>query len=64
MTTKMSTAIKQWTTPLKGVSSLQQTEAPAQAPQKGEVLVDIQAVSLNYRDVEGIITLYPTQTSG
>ncbi|KOC15726.1 putative alcohol dehydrogenase, zinc-containing [Aspergillus flavus AF70] len=45
-------SIKQWTTPLKGVESLKLTEAPKPAPGKGEVLVEIHAVSLNYRDVE------------
>ncbi|KAE8150809.1 hypothetical protein BDV25DRAFT_129291 [Aspergillus avenaceus] len=45
-------SIQQWTTPLKGVDSLQLGEAPKPAPGKGEVLVEIRAVSLNYRDVE------------
>ncbi|GMF85338.1 unnamed protein product [Aspergillus oryzae] len=45
-------SIKQWTTPLKGVESLKLTEAPKPAPGKGEVLVEIHAVSLNYRDIE------------
>lgn len=49
-------SIKQWTTPLKGVDSLKLTEAPKPAPGKGEVLVEIHAVSLNYRDVEGTVS--------
>lgn len=46
-------AVQQWITPLKGIDSLSQTEAPMPAPGPNEVLVEIRAVSLNYRDVEG-----------
>ncbi|KAF5861441.1 hypothetical protein ETB97_012920 [Aspergillus alliaceus] len=45
-------SIHQWTTPLKGLDSLRLTQAPKPTPGKGEVLVEIHAVSLNYRDVE------------
>ncbi|KAJ5296180.1 hypothetical protein PENANT_c021G08131 [Penicillium antarcticum] len=45
-------AVQQWTTPLKGLDSLTRTEAPMPVAGKGEVLVEIHAVSLNYRDVE------------
>ncbi|KAF7589710.1 hypothetical protein BBP40_003908, partial [Aspergillus hancockii] len=45
-------SIKQWTTPLKGLDSLTLTEAPKPTPSQNEVLVEIHAVSLNYRDVE------------
>lgn len=45
--------IQQWVTPLEGLDSLRQTEAPMVSPGAGEVLVKIHAVSLNYRDVEG-----------
>ncbi|KAJ6168858.1 hypothetical protein N7497_001701 [Penicillium chrysogenum] len=45
-------AVQQWITPLKGIDSLSQTEAPMPAPGPSEVLVEIRAVSLNYRDVE------------
>ncbi|PLN85288.1 putative alcohol dehydrogenase [Aspergillus taichungensis] len=45
-------SIKQWKTPLKGIDSLQLTEAPMPTPGTDEVLVEIHAVSLNYRDVE------------
>jgi D-arabinose 1-dehydrogenase-like Zn-dependent alcohol dehydrogenase len=51
----MST-IKQWTTSLEGLDSLQLSERPKPAPGKGEVLVEIRAVSLNYRDFEGKAT--------
>ncbi|KAL3452962.1 hypothetical protein BJX65DRAFT_158306 [Aspergillus insuetus] len=47
----MST-IKQWTTSLEGLESLQLSETLKPAPGKGEVLVEIRAVSLNYRDFE------------
>lgn len=46
-------AVKQWISPLKGIDSLSQTEAPMPTPGPSEVLVEIRAVSLNYRDVEG-----------
>ncbi|OGE55778.1 hypothetical protein PENARI_c004G10750 [Penicillium arizonense] len=45
-------AVQQWITPLKGLDSLTRTEAPMPVAGKGEVLVEIRAVSLNYRDVE------------
>ncbi|KAE8393136.1 hypothetical protein BDV23DRAFT_44754 [Aspergillus alliaceus] len=45
-------SLHQWTTPLKGLDSLRLTQAPKPTPGKGEVLVEIHAVSLNYRDVE------------
>lgn len=46
-------SIKQWITPLEGLDSLRQIEVPLGAPGAGQVLVKINAVSLNYRDVEG-----------
>ena len=45
-------SVQQWITPLKGLDSLRQAEAPMPTPGHGEVLVEIHAVSLNYRDVE------------
>ncbi|KAL2817102.1 hypothetical protein BJX63DRAFT_419682 [Aspergillus granulosus] len=47
----MST-IQQWTTNLQGLDSLQLSETSKPTPSKGEVLVEIRAVSLNYRDFE------------
>lgn len=47
-------SVQQWVTPLEGLDSLRQTEAPMPAPGPGEVLVEVHAVSLNYRDVEGV----------
>ncbi|KAJ5207484.1 Polyketide synthase enoylreductase [Penicillium cf. griseofulvum] len=44
--------VQQWITPLKGIDSLSQTEVPMPAPGPREVLVEVRAVSLNYRDVE------------
>jgi NADPH:quinone reductase-like Zn-dependent oxidoreductase len=49
----MTASIKQWKSNLKGIDSLHQAEAPMPAPGQGEVLVEIHAVSLNYRDTEG-----------
>lgn len=46
-------SVQQWVTPLEGLDSLRQTEAPMPIPGPGEVLVEVHAVSLNYRDVEG-----------
>ncbi|KAJ5121736.1 hypothetical protein N7526_008673 [Penicillium atrosanguineum] len=46
-------SIQQWVTPLEGLDSLRQTEAPMPTPGPGQVLVEVHAVSLNYRDVEG-----------
>jgi hypothetical protein len=46
-------SVQQWVTPLEGLDSLRQTEAPMPAPGPGQVLVEVHAVSLNYRDVEG-----------
>ncbi|EKV05462.1 hypothetical protein PDIG_36600 [Penicillium digitatum PHI26] len=46
-------AVKQWVSSLKGIDGLSQTEAPMPAIGPSEVLVEIHAVSLNYRDVEG-----------
>lgn len=46
-------SIQQWTTSLQGLDTLQLGEAPAPKPSNGEVLVEIRAVSLNYRDFEG-----------
>lgn len=53
-------SVKQWVTPLEGLDSLQQTETSMPAPGSDEVLVEVHAVSLNYRDVEGICLLLRT----
>ena len=47
-------SVKKWVTTLKGLDTLhlQQGIIPT-TPGKGEVLVEIRAVSLNYRDTEG-----------
>lgn len=48
-------SLTQWTTTLTGLSSLTKstTNIPIPTPGDHEVLVEIHAVSLNYRDVEG-----------
>ena len=46
--------IKQWMTAQDGLEKLQLTTADMPVPTDGEVLVKIDAVSLNYRDTEGI----------
>ncbi|KAL4932954.1 zinc-dependent alcohol dehydrogenase family protein [Aspergillus undulatus] len=45
-------SIQQWTTSLDGIDKLQLSDAPKPTAGKGEVLVEIRAVSLNYRDFE------------
>lgn len=52
-------SIQQWATPLRGLDSLRQTEVPMPTPKQGEVLVEIHTVSLNYRDVEGVLIPNP-----
>lgn len=53
-------SVQQWVTPLTGLESLRQVEVPMPAMGRDEVLVEIHAVSLNYRDVEG--ELQPAKT--
>ena len=45
---------KQWTTAQDGLDKLQLGDAKLPSPKDGEVLVKIHAVSLNYRDTEGL----------
>ena len=47
-------SVRKWVTTLKGLDSLYQEEAAMPTPGKGEVLAEVSAVSLNYRDTEGI----------
>lgn len=51
---KMTLTLKQWTTGLNGLKNLKCKEATLPRDIKeGEVLVKINTVSLNYRDIEG-----------
>ncbi|OAA36025.1 Alcohol dehydrogenase superfamily, zinc-type [Beauveria brongniartii RCEF 3172] len=55
---------KQWTTAMDGVDKLKLTSADLPTPRDGEVLVQIRAVSLNYRDIQvcqGAFNSYNTQ---
>lgn len=45
--------IKQWVTAQDGLDNLRFTTGEMPEPKDGEVLVKINAVSLNYRDTEG-----------
>jgi NADPH:quinone reductase-like Zn-dependent oxidoreductase len=45
--------MKQWVTDYSGLTSLKRETAPVPEPGEDEVLVKINAVSLNFRDVEG-----------
>lgn len=51
-------SVKQWVSSLKGLDSLRQEEAAMPTPGRGEVLVEVRAVSLNYRDTEGMLAPY------
>lgn len=48
-----ATEVQRWVTRQDGVDNLFRDKAPLSRPGRGEVLVKINAVSLNYRDVEG-----------
>lgn len=50
---------KQWTTVQDGLEKLEFTEGDVPTPKDGEVLVRINAVSLNYRDTEGVFPHSP-----
>ncbi|KAJ9316870.1 hypothetical protein DTO271D3_3003 [Paecilomyces variotii] len=54
----MPTTIKQWVTAQDGLDNLRMTEADMPVPGDKEVLVEIHAVSLNYRDTEVSMGLY------
>ena len=45
--------IKQWLTDQNGLDKLRLEETDCPTPGQDEVLVKVQAVSLNYRDTEG-----------
>lgn len=46
--------MKQWTTALDGLDKLELGEVDMPTVRDGEVLVKIHAVSMNYRDTEGM----------
>lgn len=48
-----SGTVKQWLTRQDGLDNLTMGTAPMPSPGKGEVLVKVKAVALNYRDTEG-----------
>lgn len=56
----MSSTIKQWVTTQDGLDNLKITEAEMPVPGEKEVLVEIHAVSLNYRDTEGMSITFHT----
>lgn len=51
--TIMPSTVKQWVTAQDGLDKLRMAEADMPTPGDKEVLVEIHAVSLNYRDTEG-----------
>ena len=53
--------MKQWTTDFSGLANLRQVEVDDPEPGEGEVLVKINAVSLNFRDFEGRVITYPAR---
>ena len=54
-----STQVQQWHTLEDGFDNLTRGTAPMPTPGKDEVLVEIKAVSINYRDTEGMSPLSP-----
>ena len=50
--------MKQWVTDFSGLANLRQVEVHDPEPGEGEVLVKINAVSLNFRDFEGTVDTY------
>jgi NADPH:quinone reductase-like Zn-dependent oxidoreductase len=53
------TKTKQWVTKQDGIENLEQETVSLPQPVDGEVLVKILAISLNYRDTEGMDILLP-----
>ena len=56
------TEIKQWESSQSGLDQLSLKTAKVGKPGKGEVLVEIHTVSLNYRDTEGTLHRSPPLT--
>lgn len=57
------TKTRQWTTKQDGMENLEMREVDLPALGEGDVLVKIAAVSLNYRDTEGMPSLpFPSPT--
>ena len=52
---KVPNKSKQWTTAQDGLEKLKLGDVDVPAPKDGQVLVKIHAVSLNYRDTEGML---------
>lgn len=52
----LPTTIKQWTTDQDGLENIKLGEAPMPMPGKGEVLVKISAVAINYRVSDNMAT--------
>ncbi|MBE3048954.1 hypothetical protein IMZ48_41940 [Candidatus Bathyarchaeota archaeon] len=55
--------VQQWQTRQDGLENLKRASAPMPSPGKGEVLVKIKSVSLNYRDTEGKLPTPPYRTA-
>lgn len=53
MASAQDPTMKQWTTDYTGLASLKQDTVPVPDPREGQVLIKVNAVSLNFRDVEG-----------
>lgn len=56
--TEQQAQVQQWLTQQDGLDNLKKGSAPMPKPGKDEVLVEIKAVSLNYRDTEVVMGLY------
>lgn len=55
--TALPKKIKQWVTGQDGLDKLRIEEVDLPSPGQDEVLVEVHAVSLNYRDTEGLFGL-------
>lgn len=53
ISTKIPSNMRQYTTDYTGVQTLKCEEASVPEPGEGEVLVKVNAISVNFRDVEG-----------
>ncbi|KAK5941226.1 hypothetical protein PMZ80_006503 [Knufia obscura] len=58
MASAQDPTMKQWTTDYTGLASLKQDTVPVPDPREGQVLIKVNAVSLNFRDVEVCIGDY------
>jgi NADPH:quinone reductase-like Zn-dependent oxidoreductase len=54
----MKPTFRKWVTSMEGVDKLELKTDDLPTPGEGEVLVKVHAVSVNYRDIEGLSFLF------